>query len=418
MLTAREGESARPGRTGIPEFVMICRLTTLIPANQLSPWIQYPLAFADLGFRPRLIVGHADLPISPAITVEETGVEGKRTGDIIREFLWVLRSLGGVPPDIVIANGLWSLLHLYVVFDKLTRPFKRRPSSARNPTKWVLKLDWNGQPYIGESSLKEAVRRLVVSVASHLYDLVTTESTCGVGRISRFPLMNRARLYLMPNGVPFELWPPSRTTTMEGRKNVLCVARIAREKGISDLIKAFSKARPELPGWQLRIAGRVTDVGYFAELQRLVSNLGLENSVVFVGDLRLPELSCEHQLAGIFCLPTNYENIANARIEALAHDIPVITTAAACGRDFAKLGAIVVPTGDERALADSLARVGTDMTGDFIPSRRAWAPLRNYREICVQLAEKLRSGPARPEAIVFRSPDAKATELTHPRSIK
>jgi len=370
-------------------FVMYCRLTALGVSNSMSAWTQYPVAFNRIGFRAKLIVGRAGVELPATVALEENGITGQLRGDICREFFDVIRSMNSDKPTIAVANGLRTLFPITVlcsrIFERLRPNFRR----GRARQYWVLKLDWDGIHEPGAGFWSRLVRTTVLVAASYVYDLVTIETSCGFGRVSRFPLINRPRLFLLANAVPYQLWPPIERRESPNSRTILSVARVSREKGLEVLVRALAKASSDIPGWRLRVVGEIQDREYLKELRDLAQSLGLERSVEFAGHVALPQLVDEYDRADIFCLPTLRESFGNARIEALARATPVITTDAGCGIDFERYGAVVVPAGDSTALANAIVRIGK--VGQTSGMTRA-SMLRSYEDQARELVSRLESG--------------------------
>lgn len=130
---------------------------------------------------------------------------------------------------------------------------------------------------------------------------------------------------------------------------LLFVGRVSPEKGIHDLIEAFSLIAPHFPNAQLHLAGPVASlpleyiVGiseepevaglarfyeeeYGRTLQRMVEEYDLTDRVHFLGSLPQPELVQYYQSADILVNPSYSESFGMSLVEALASEIPVVAT--------------------------------------------------------------------------------------------
>ncbi|MFQ1020793.1 glycosyltransferase family 4 protein [Tardisphaera saccharovorans] len=154
--------------------------------------------------------------------------------------------------------------------------------------------------------------------------------------------------------------PKAKEASRKKGKVVLSVARISRQKRLDVLICAFHAACAEFPDWELRIVGPVYDQGYFDELKRLVTRLGLIGRVHFVGPVSEDELEAEYDRASIFALTSDWEGSSIARVEAMAHGLPLLTSEAGCGSQYASLGSVVVPVGDVEAASAGLKKLMGD----------------------------------------------------------
>ena len=106
----------------------------------------------------------------------------------------------------------------------------------------------------------------------------------------------------------------------------LFLSRIHPKKGVSTLLRAWSRVRPT--GWTLKICGPGEAV-HCAEVRQLIASEDLEGSVVFAGEVDDDEKWEHYSAADLFVLPTFAENFGVVIVEALVSGLPVITTKAA-----------------------------------------------------------------------------------------
>jgi glycosyltransferase involved in cell wall biosynthesis len=104
------------------------------------------------------------------------------------------------------------------------------------------------------------------------------------------------------------------------RRYLLEVARFTEHKGQDLLIQAFNQAR--LNGWKLVLVGGASSSDPFAtRVARLAAG---NDNVVLAGFRSGNELAQLYSHAGIFALPSSYEGMPIAALEAMAHGLPVI----------------------------------------------------------------------------------------------
>lgn len=104
-------------------------------------------------------------------------------------------------------------------------------------------------------------------------------------------------------------------------KEVACVsARVDHQKGLDVLLRAFKIVHNTYPEYKLTIYGRLTN---WSELTALISELGIEQFVVFKGQTDC--LSDSIHASRCFVLPSRFEGIPNALIEALASGVPTVS---------------------------------------------------------------------------------------------
>jgi len=105
---------------------------------------------------------------------------------------------------------------------------------------------------------------------------------------------------------------------------IVTVGHIRRVKGFDVLIEAAARVVPEFPNAVFLIVGRTSDPRHFQELQALISKLGLQANVRFLGETEAiyPLL----KVSDVFVLPSRSEGFSNALIEAMACEVPCIAT--------------------------------------------------------------------------------------------
>lgn len=135
------------------------------------------------------------------------------------------------------------------------------------------------------------------------------------------------------------------------QNELLCIARLEREKGLDVLLQAFALLRMKRPEAALVIVG---DGSQRKKLERLARGLGIASSVLFAGaqaDVR-PYL----ERAGLYVQPSRFEGWGVAVIEAAAAGVPVVMTDVGCAGEVITDGVsgVVVPPDHPQALADGL----------------------------------------------------------------
>lgn len=181
------------------------------------------------------------------------------------------------------------------------------------------------------------------------------------------------RLHIIPNGIDISQWPaepatPEALGLAAGRRMVLFVGRLHRQKGVDVLLKAWARAAPQLPRHDLVIVGE----GESAQsLRQLASSLQIDQRVVFSGWRDdVPSLL---SAADLLVLPSRWEGMPNVLLEAMASGIPFVATEAAsawlcpaqphplaAGEDADLTEQQVVAGENDLQLADAIVRIAAD----------------------------------------------------------
>jgi len=129
------------------------------------------------------------------------------------------------------------------------------------------------------------------------------------------------------------------------------VGRLCSIKRYDLLIRAFSLFQPKLREPRLCLVG---DGPERSSLESLVRELGLQESVLFVGEQSDPHRY--YPLFDCFALSSESEGLSIALLEALSFGLPIITTHRNKKHDVVEDGVngFVVPVGDVAALAHAL----------------------------------------------------------------
>jgi glycosyltransferase involved in cell wall biosynthesis len=202
--------------------------------------------------------------------------------------------------------------------------------------------------------------------------------------------------------------PPSKVVVIEpgtdpaalargsggGALQLLSVATLNPGKGHAQLLSALAAVPSR--NWRLTCAGSVTrHPPTVARTRATIRDLQLEEHVVLAGELDAVALEEQYDRADLFVLASLRETYGMAVAEALAHGIPVVTTATGAAADLvgADAGLLVAP-GDVQALTDALAQLTTD--GDLrlllaAGARRVRPSLRRWDETITAMAATLES---------------------------
>jgi colanic acid/amylovoran biosynthesis glycosyltransferase len=203
----------------------------------------------------------------------------------------------------------------------------------------------------------EAVRRVLVRSDSLRRALV--ELGC-----------DPAKIEIVRTGIPLgEFRFRARSTPEHGEWRLLQAGRLIEKKGFPTTLRAFVAFHARYPRATLHLAGE----GPLREdLQKLASQLGVENQVIFTGLLSQDDLRELFLSSHIFLHPSetgrdgNQEGVPNSMLEAMASGLPVFATTHGGIPEAIENGVsgVLVPEGDSEALGRAL--LGAAATPDFL----------------------------------------------------
>lgn len=119
------------------------------------------------------------------------------------------------------------------------------------------------------------------------------------------------------------------STAHNSNYTLLFVGRIYPVKGLVNLVKAWKILHDSTSStclnWKLRIVGP-DQASHQSELEKLVTELGLCDSVEFAGPKFGDELSAEYEACNCLVLPSFTENFGATVVDAMAHGKPCIAS--------------------------------------------------------------------------------------------
>ncbi len=141
---------------------------------------------------------------------------------------------------------------------------------------------------------------------------------------------------------------------------ILLPARVVREKGHLDLVRAAALLRQSGHECCLAFAGRLDSSGFVDELRTAIAKAGLDNNVRFLGDLSVEQLRDWYAASAVVAFPTyHHEGLGRVIVEAQAMEVPVVAYATGGvpdGIDSGRTG-YLVRTGEIAGLADHLQQL-------------------------------------------------------------
>lgn len=245
----------------------------------------------------------------------------------------------------------------------------------------------SGARVIFEMAIRLAIvtSRLVISVSqSAKEDLV---------RLLGVP---PSKVWVTPLGVDSQFKPVNEKAIFNLRQKhdlpegyILYLGTNKPHKNLARLVGAFAKAKTER---KLVLAGK--EDPRYSEAHEVTKQLGLQDRVVFLGQVSEDDLPALYSGAALFVFPSLYEGFGLPLLEAMACGVPVISSSTSSLPEIAGQAAVMVAPLDlsqlaralERVLGDSNLRAsmheeGLKQAAQFSWERTAVETLAVYRQV-------------------------------------
>lgn len=197
------------------------------------------------------------------------------------------------------------------------------------------------------------------SFVARRVDQVITVSECSAKAIERHIGIPTERIRVVYNGVDVNLFRNHNGIPKEPGSVIFVGNTEDRKKGIIHLLKALNLLRDRRPARLTIVDGGAPETTY---APALVREYGLQEQVTIVRRLSVEELVKRYSSAEIAVVPSLFEGFGFPAAEAMACELPVITTKAGSLPELVSDGenGILVEPGDVTALAASIERLLED----------------------------------------------------------
>ena len=222
---------------------------------------------------------------------------------------------------------------------------------------------------------------------------------CAIGLFARSQLMRISsardweKIEVTPLGVDPELFAPRPFRAVPDHFEVLCVGRLVPAKGQHVLLAAIARLVAEGRPVRVRFVGDGPDRKSLEEAARAQR---IENHVIFEGAVNQDRIRDLYQLAQVFALASFAEGIPVVLMEAMAMEIPCVTTWITGIPELIRdsIDGLLVPPSDDVALAAAIARLMDDSDlrrGIGQAGRRRVIEKYNLRKNVAHLADVFRT---------------------------
>jgi 1,2-diacylglycerol 3-alpha-glucosyltransferase len=186
---------------------------------------------------------------------------------------------------------------------------------------------------------QEAIKKIVSNLADKT-DCIVTPSESMKALIKNYGMKNR--IEVIPNAIKLSTFREKnelgclkirkRYNLKEDEKIILFVGRVASEKSIDKIIKALGIIKKHgISKTKLLIVGNGPARD---ELVHLVQALGVEEEVIFCGEVNYEEIRYYYKIADVFTMTSASESFGIVTIEALASGLPVLAVKAPGAMDI------------------------------------------------------------------------------------
>ena len=244
----------------------------------------------------------------------------------------------------------------------------------------------------------------LVSRAARRADAIIAVSECSKLDIERILGIPSERIHVIGNAVDESLHPIRDAWLLAsvrerygiGPRFILYFGGFDMRKNVPRLIQAYSRLPATLRGqYQLVISGRYQNLGsrLYPDPRRAVDQLGLQDQVIFTGQVREQDKAPLFSAATVFTFPSLYEGFGIPVLEAMACGTPVLTSNLSALPEVAGDAGLLVDPYDVEAISnglrdlledpprlEELSRRGLERARSFTWRQVAEQTVRVYRE--------------------------------------
>jgi L-malate glycosyltransferase len=227
-----------------------------------------------------------------------------------------------------------------------------------------------------------------------LADLIIADSTFNSQEIEPFSSI------VLPLPLDTEKWNVtpnagiSNLLKSSNLKNILHVGRIAPNKCIEDIIKAFyfyhHKIEPKSKLWLIGID--IDTEIYSFELRRLISKLSLKEAVTFVGSVSDCELRAFYENSQVYLCMSEHEGFCLPLVEAMHFGLPVIAYNSCAVTETVGEGGVLLLDKNPSLIAELIHRVicDTELNSELVTKGQERAKSFSNEEFACALEKALK----------------------------
>ncbi|WP_339634543.1 glycosyltransferase family 4 protein [Bizionia echini] len=243
---------------------------------------------------------------------------GEKRGNHLHNYRCIYQIISRTKPDIIISN--FSYVNPALLFGRIFR--------VKRNIAWFHTVYGHGRP----NKQKVFTKRLFLKMADFVIansPLLQKEMQC----IYKIPKHHTVAIPFWTNIFNYSL-PLNSLKILKNHSTLQigCPGRLLLDKNHASVIKAVHELKQyQQKTIKLYIAG---EGPYRQNLEQLVNNLGLNNDVIFLGQLSVPEMVSFYEAMNVIVLPSFHEAFGLVFIEAIALGRPVLVSKAFGALDF------------------------------------------------------------------------------------
>jgi glycosyltransferase involved in cell wall biosynthesis len=209
-------------------------------------------------------------------------------------------------------------------------------------------------------------------IASRCSDVILSQTAEDIQTAVTEGICQPQKLKFLGNGIDLKLFDPQRISAADELRCrqqlgiapdapvVGFVGRLAaRRKGFRDFLVAAKGIALQRPDVRFLIAGNADSGKSDAMQPSAAAYYGIAHHCAFVGSRNIEEMPLVYKLMNVLVLPSLFEGIPRAVMEASAMGIPSVVTDVKGNREAVEQGrnGLLVPLGDVQALTSAILRI-------------------------------------------------------------
>lgn len=208
-----------------------------------------------------------------------------------------------------------------------------------------------------EGGWRTSLRMMIQGFVLRHADIVTTPSAYLRDAIVKTYGIKNERAVVNYNAAEKEAEAPFSATPVPHQ--IVATARLVEWKGLDGIIRAVALLRKKYPDVRAAIAG---DGPEEEKLKALAKELGVADRITFTGRVSRAETWHLRKSSEVYVLNSTYEGLPHTALTSFAARIPMVATNIPGTNEavYNEVSGLLVPAGDDQALADAIARLFDD----------------------------------------------------------